>query len=158
MDKSDVIKYLSSLPVGTIIAWILVIGAILGVIILGLKKLYKVFEASHKVKEENDALKKMVKDHESQLAQISNQLSDIKESLDEQDKVEFKRMRHEIVQAGESAVINKSITIRQLRALEELYEVYHEERHGNGYVSTLMAKVRNLPVIGRLDDNDEDIE
>jgi len=158
MDKSDVIKYLSSLPVGTIIAWILVIGAILGVIIFGLKKLYKVFEASYKVKEENDALKKMVKDHEAQLAQISNQLSDIKESLNEQDKVEFKRMRYEIVQAGESAVINNSITIRQLRALEELYEVYHKERHGNGYVSTLMAKVRNLLVIGRLDDNDEDIE
>ena len=67
-------------------------------------------------------------------------------------------MRHDIVQAGENAIANESITIRQFRALEELYEVYHDERHGNGYVSTLMKKVRDLPIIGKLDDNDEDIE
>lgn len=158
MDKSAVIEYLSSLPIGTVIAWVLVISTILGVIVFGFKKIYKIFEVSHKVKEENDAFKEMLKDHESQLIQISNQLLDIKNSLDRQDKVELKRMRHEIVQAGESAIINTSITIRQLRALEELYEVYHEERHGNGYVSTLMTRVRNLHVIGRLDDNYEDIE
>lgn len=158
MDKSDVIKYLSSIQVGTIIAWVLVIGTIIGVIILGLKKLYKIFEASHKVKDESDALKKLVQDHEEQLNTISKQLTNIQSTLDKQDKVEFKRMRHDIVQAGELAVSNKSITIRQLRALEELYEVYHDERHGNGYVSTLMNKVRCLPVCGKLNDDDEDIE
>jgi Sec-independent protein translocase protein TatA len=158
MDKSDVIKYLSSIQVGTLIAWILVIGTIIGVIVFGLKKLYKIFEASRTVKDESDALKKMVQNHEAQLKQISEQLTNIQKSLDEQDNVELKRMRHDIVQAGESAISNKSITIRQLRALEELYEVYHDERHGNGYVSTLMKKVRCLPVDGKLNDNDEDIE
>ena len=158
MNKGDVIEYLSSIPVGTIIAWVLVVSMIVGAIILGLKKLYKIFEASHKYKDESDAMKKMVQNHEAQLGQISNQLTCIQNSLDRQDKVELKRMRHDIVQAGENALANDSITIRQFRALEELYESYHDERHGNGYVSTLMKKVRDLPVIGKLDDNDEDIE
>ena len=158
MDKSDVIEYLSSIQIGTIIAWVLVIGMIAGAIIFGLKKLYKIFEASHKYKDESDAMKKMVQNHEVPLGQISNQLTCIQNSLDKQDDVELKRMRHDIVQAGENAIANESITIRQFRALEELYEVYHDERHGNGYVSTLMKKVRDLPIIGKLDDNDEDIE
>lgn len=158
MNKSDVIEYLSSIQIGTIIAWVLVIAMIVGVITLGFKKLYKIFEASHKYKAESDAMKKMVQNHEAQLGVISNQLTNIQDSLDRQDKVELKRMRHDIVQAGENALANNSITIRQFRALEELYESYHNERNGNGYVSTLMKKVRDLPVIGKLDDNDEDIE
>lgn len=158
MNKSDVIEYLSSIQVGTIIAWILVIGMIVGSIVFGLKKLYKIFEASQEYKDESDAMKKMVQNHEAQLGQISNQLTCIQNSLDKQDTVELKRMRHDIVQAGENAIANKSITIRQFRSLEELYEVYHDERHGNGYVSTLMKKVRDLPIIGKLDDDDEDIE
>lgn len=158
MNKSDVIEYLSSIQIGTIIAWVLVIAMIVGVIVLGIKKLYKIFEASHKYKAESDAMKKMVQNHEAQLGVISNQLTNIQDSLDRQDKVELKRMRHDIVQAGENALANNSITIRQFRALEELYESYHNERNGNGYVSTLMKKVRDLPVIGKLDDNDEDIE
>lgn len=158
MDKSDVIEYLSSIQIGTIIAWVLVVGMIVGAIAFGLKKLYKIFEASHKYKDESDAMKKMVQNHEVQLGQISNQLTCIQNSLDKQDDIELKRMRHDIVQAGENAIANDSITIRQFRALEELYEVYHDERHGNGYVSTLMRKVRDLPIIGKLDDNDEDIE
>lgn len=158
MNKSDVIEYLSSIQVGTIIAWILVIGMIVGSTVFGLKKLYKIFEASQEYKDESDAMKKMVQNHEAQLGQISNQLTCIQNSLDKQDTVELKRMRHDIVQAGENAIANKSITIRQFRSLEELYEVYHDERHGNGYVSTLMKKVRDLPIIGKLDDDDEDIE
>lgn len=49
------------------------------------------------------------------------------------------------------------VATRQLRALEELFEDYHD-KHGNGYVTTLMRKVRALPVIGRLDEDDNDIE
>lgn len=158
MNKNDVIQYLSSLSVGTVIAWFIVVGMIMGVIVLGLKNLYNVFEKSHKVRDKSDALKKLVQDHEEQLSVISQQLTNIQSTLDKQDKVELKRMRHDIVQAGETAISNNSITIRQLRALEELYEVYHDERHGNGYVSTLMNKVRGLTVNGKLNDNDEDIE
>lgn len=158
MSKGDVIEYLSSIQVGTIVAWVLVIAMIITTIMLFLKYLFKVFEASHKYKEESNAMKKMLQDHETQLGRISNQLTCIQNSLNKQDMVELKRMRHDIVQAGENAIANNVITIRQFKALEELFEVYHEERHGNGYVSTLMKKVRDLPIVGRLDDNDEDVE
>ena len=65
-------------------------------------------------------------------------------------------MRHSIVRAGEEAISNNCITIRQLKALEEMYEEY-TNKHGNGYVKTLMVKVRNVRIIGKLDENDEDI-
>ena len=39
--------------------------------------------------------------------------------------------------------------------LEEMYEKYHN-KHGNSYVTTLMRKVRLLPVVGTLDENDDD--
>ena len=37
----------------------------------------------------------------------------------------------------------KGLIIRQLMALKELFEDYHD-KHGNGYVTTLMRKVRAL--------------
>ena len=33
-----------------------------------------------------------------------------------------------------------------------MYEEYVEIFHGNGYVKTLMERVRKLPIVGKLDD------
>ena len=41
---------------------------------------------------------------------------------------------------------------RFLRSLEELYEEYTRIFNGNGYVKTLVMKVRALPVVGVLDE------
>ena len=99
----------------------------------------------------------MVKDHDEQLKLINDKLSCIQDNLTKRDKADLKSMRYSIVRAGEEYVSMGKITIRQLRALEELFEDYHD-KHGNGYVTTLMRKVRALPVIGRLDEDDNDIE
>lgn len=158
MTKGDILKYLSSIPIGTVVAWVLVALMFCGTILVIFKKLYRVFEETQRYKDDRDAMAKMVQVHDAQLEQIISQLKCIQDSLDKHDNIELKRMRHDIVQAGEYAMAKGSITIRQLRALEELYESYHDDRHGNGYVTTLMKKVRGVPVIGKLDDNDEDIE
>lgn len=157
MSKSDVIEVISSIPIGTIIAWVSVFILILGVIYYGLLRLYKLFETSRKVKEENDDFKEMVKSHDKQLTTISEQLGKIQATLDKQDELSVKNMRHSIIHSGEEALSNGFITIRKLRALEELYDEY-KDYNGNGYVTTLLKKVRVLPVVGALDENGEDVE
>ena len=157
METTDVIQTLSSIPIGTIIAWITVLVGIITAIVTGTIKLYKAFEKTHEMKEENLEFRKMVKDHDAQLKLINDKLSCIQDNLTKRDKADLKSMRYSIVRAGEEYVSMGKITIRQLRALEELFEDYHD-KHGNGYVTTLMRKVRALPVIGRLDEDDNDIE
>lgn len=157
MDKKEVIDYICAIPVGTIIAWVIVVLLIINCMIAISMRFYKIFEFSQKYKKEKDTLKDKIDIHDKQLSRIMKQLCGIENILKDQNIMEFKRMRHEIVQAGEDAISKGSITIRQLKSLEELYEVYHDKQHGNGYVSTLMLKVRKLPIIGKLDKNDKDI-
>ena len=157
METSDVIRTLSSIPIGTVIAWGAVIVGIITAIITVTIKLYKIFDKTHKMKEENLEFRQMVKKHEEQLGLINEKLSSIQENLSKRDEIDLKNMRYQIVRAGEEYVSVGQVTIRQLRSLEELFEEYHN-RHGNSYVTTLMRKVRSLPVIGKLDENDNDIE
>lgn len=157
MGTAEVIKTLSSIPIGTLIAWITVIVGIIATIVMWTIKLYKAIEKTHEIKEENLGFRKMVKDHDAQLKLINEKLSCIQENLSKRDKADLKSMRYSIVRAGEEYISMGKITIRQLKVLEELFEDYHD-KHGNGYVTTLMRKVRALPVIGRLDENDNDIE
>ena len=99
----------------------------------------------------------MVQKHDQQLIDISSVLACIQNKLEEREKAELKKLRYSIVRAGEEYVSAEKVTIRQLKVLEELFEEYHNT-DGNGYVTTLMRKVRALPVIGKLDENEEDIE
>lgn len=156
METQEVVQTLSSIPIGTIIAWTVVIVGIITVIVTATIRLYKIFEKTHEIKEEKEEFTKMVKDHDEQLKNINEKLTCIQTSLENRDKADLKRMRYSIVRAGEEYVSSGEITIRQLKALEEMFEEYHD-KHGNGYVTTLMRKVRALPVIGRLDENDDDI-
>lgn len=158
MDQNDVIEYISSIPVGTVVAWIMVIAAIIGAICVAVVKLYKVFESYHKTKDENDALRKMVQSHDDCLTKILEKLDDIQEDMKKREASDFKKLRHSIVRAGEEAVTNEVISIRALKSLEELYTDYHDNKHGNSYVTTLMKKVRLLPVNGKLDEEGNDIE
>lgn len=157
METKEVVQTLYAIPIGSYIAWGTVIIGIIALIVASTIKLYKIFEKTHEIKEENKAYRKMVSEHDSQLKEIKEVLQSVLAKLDEQDKVEFSRLRYSIVRAGEEYVSQGSITIRQLRSLEEMYEKYHS-KHGNSYVSTLMNKVRCLPVSGMLDENDNDIE
>lgn len=158
MDTDSVWELLSSISVGTIAAWIMVIMSIIGALCAVIIKLYKAFEKYHQVVDENEALRTMVQRHDDCLEEILKKLNDIQEDIKKREKTDFKKLRHSIVRAGEEAVTNKAITIRALKSLEELYTDYHDNKHGNSYVSTLMTKVRLLPVEGKLDEDGNDIE
>ena len=156
MESQNIIQQLSAIPVGTIVAWITVLASIIGVASASTIKLYKIFEKAHDTKEENEEFRKLVKNHEAEIESIKEILLNIQNKLNENDRLELKNLRHKIVHAAEEYIANGKITIRQLKALEELFEEYHK-RNGNSYVSTLMQKVRLLPVIGKLDEDGNDI-
>lgn len=157
METKDIITWFSSIHIGTIVAWCCFIAGIITAISTGTIKLYKIFEKTHDIKEDNDEFRRMVKDHDEQLKSINDKLTSIHKNLDKRDELDLKKLRYSIVRAGEEYVSNEAITIRQLKALEEMFEEYHD-KHGNGYCATLMRKVRALPVIGKLDENDNDLE
>ena len=157
MSKEEILTRLLAIPAGTIIAWVLVIAGIIAAIATCTIKLFKLFENAHKIKEDNDEFINMVRNHDVQLKEIMTKLITIQSCLDNNNKADLKKMRYSIVRAGEEYVTLGRITIRQLKSLEEMFDEYHD-RNGNGYVATLMTKIRELPVIGKLDEDDNDIE
>ena len=64
----------------------------------------------------------------------------------------LKQIRHTIVHTCEDALDKGEISINKLRSLEEMYDEYVKIFHGNGYVKTLVMRVRKLKIVGKLDD------
>lgn len=56
------------------------------------------------------------------------------------------QMRHSIVRIAEEALKKGIIGAYELQSLEELFETYCNDLHGNSYVHDLMDKVRKLPI------------
>ena len=152
MDNQSAIDTLSSISVGQVIAWFLVISAIITTICTGTIKLYKVFTKYREAKDKNEAQEKVIESHETTLKEIDKTLQEIKKSLEEQKDVNLKQVRHTIVHTCEDALDRGEISINKLRSLEEMYEEYIDIFHGNGYVKTLVEKVRQLKVVGKVDD------
>lgn len=152
MDEKSIWILLSSIPVGTIIAWITVIGVIIATLCTGTIKLYKIFVKYKKTKDKDEEQTKIIKDHDKTLKLIEESLKSISLSLDEQKEVNLKQIRHTIVHTCEDALEKGEISINKLRSLEEMYEEYVGIFHGNGYVKTLITRVRKLNIIGKLDE------
>lgn len=152
MDTQSIWDLLSSIPIGTLVAWVVVICAIISALCAGTIKLYKAFEKYKEVKDKNEKQEKIIEVHEKTIEEIGKALAEIKKSLDEQKEVNLKQIRHTIVHTCEDALDKGEISINKLRSLEEMYDEYIEIFHGNGYVKTLVARVRELPIIGKLDE------
>lgn len=96
--------------------------------------------------------------YDNKMSVFEIKLDKIIEQLDKKESLDFKKLRNQIVQLGEDAIERKSISIRKLKSLEELYSEYTDKYDGNSYVATLIRKVRDIPVIGKLNEHGEDIE
>lgn len=144
MNQEQVWNVLSQIPIGTIVAWCVAFAVIIGIIATTVLKLYKAFL---KIQEK----KTMVTTTQQRIAKHDEQLDNIDASLQAIYTAMKKSIRHDIVLSCEEAIDKGVIKAGQLRALEELYESY-AEIGGNSYATTLMKKVRNLPVVGTLDD------
>lgn len=152
MNTKPLWEMLASVSVGTVIAWGVVIVTIISAMCTVTIKLYNVFEKTHKIKEENDNFKALVETHTQRLDNFEVTLKEIKAALNEQRDVNLRQIRHEIVNSCELAMRENYITTSSLRSLEEMYEEYKNIFHGNGYVKTLMEKVRNLNVEKNIED------
>lgn len=151
MDTKSVWEVLAGIPVGTIVAWVSVIAAIIVGICTGTIKLYRLFTKYKNVKDENEEQKKIIQQHDELLARIHTSLKEIKSSLCEQKEVNMKQIRHTIFCECDEAISSGKISVNKLKSLEEMYEEYREVFHGNGSVKIMMEKTRELPVVGRLD-------
>lgn len=102
---------------------------------------------------------KVVKNElEEKVSALDTKLDRIIKQLEKKESLDFKKLRSQIVQLGEAAIERGYITIRKLKSLEELYSEYKDKYDGNSYVATLMVKVRELDVVGKLNEHGEDIE
>lgn len=152
MTEDLVWSMLAKIPIGTIVAWILVIIAIITTICLVVIKTYKAFDKYSKLKDENEKQKDMLKEHDKLIKQVNDSLTEIKSSLATQTEVNLKQIRHTIVHTCDDAIDVGFISAGKLKSLEELFEEYTTVFHGNGYVKTMVEKVRKLPIEGKLDD------
>ena len=152
MDTQAVWGLLAQLPVGTLVSWGIVIIAIATAIVAGVTKLYKGFTKYKEYQEKNENLEETLKAHDATLSEINDSLKKITQSLEEQKEVNFKQIRYSIAHTCDDAIAANCISAGKLRSLEEMYEEYQDVFHGNGYLKTLMIKVRKLPIIGQLDE------
>ena len=152
MDTKSVWDLLSSIPIGTIVAWIAVIFAIIAALCTGTIKLYKIFTKYKEMKDKDNKQTEIIKSHENTLSEIEKSLQAISKSLEEQKEVNLKQIRHTIVHTCEDALEKGEISINKLRSLEEMYDEYVEIFHGNGYVKTLVSRVRKIKIVGKLDE------
>lgn len=170
MDTSSIWELLSNISIGTLVSWLIVICTIVSAICTGTIKLYKIFTKYKKVKDEEEDLRLDVVNHEKQLSEIklqlevlnqniSQQFSDIKETLDEQRGTKIKELRHSITDSGERALSDGKMTVRQWTSLHEMCDDYIHKYKQNSYVLSLMNKVdRDVTIIGKLDEHGNDIE
>lgn len=152
MDSNSVWEILSAIPIGTIIVWAIVIFTIIGFICAGTIKLYKIFSKYIKLKEENEKQKDLIYKHDKALCEVNESLKKITLSVEEQKEVNLKQVRYAIVHTCDDAIAAGKISAGKLRSLEEMYEEYVDVFHGNGYVKTLIVRVRELPIDGKLDE------
>lgn len=152
MDTQSVWDWLSSLQIGTVVAWIIVIFTIIVALCAGTIKMYKIFVKYKEAKDKDSKQEQIIENHDNTLKEINDTLKTIQKSLNEQKDVNLKQIRHTIVHTCEDAIEKGEISINKLRSLEEMYDEYVEIFHGNGYVKTLVTRVRELKIVGKLDD------
>lgn len=178
MDTQPIWDSLSAIPVGTIVAWVTVIAAIVSAIWFVIMKLFKVFAKYQNIREReeeqtrllaaHDELLSDIRDelikisgsihndilaeHDELLSEVKGELVKINDSMDEQKNVTLAQLRYSITRACREAMDDGHISTVKLEALEGMFDQYEHVFNGNGYVKTIMEKTRELPVINVIEE------
>lgn len=153
MDTKSIWDFLSGISVGHIVAWVSSIAAAVSALCAGTIKLYKIFVKYEGMKRKDKEQEDKIASYDAVLKKIEKSLECIQKSLDEQKGVNLKQIRHTIVHTCEDALDRGEITSSKLNSLEEMYEEYVDIFHGNGYVKTLITKVRKeVKIVGKIDE------
>lgn len=167
---ASILEQLSKIPIGTIIAII----AAVSVVCIGcwkvISQMIKLYDMYTNIRDDRDHTKQQVDDNASAIREIKEQfsevISDIKgqlsiiiDSQNEHRETKITELRHAITIAGENALANGEMTVREYTSLHEMVDKYLHVYHQNWYVESLIAKVdRDVRVIGQLDEHGNDIE
>jgi len=146
-DTKSVWELLSTIPIGTIVAWVIVIGAIITTLVVGASKLYKVFTKYRDFEDEHKNKDNQIQTLIEGMNDIKKDIGEMKDTMREQQEVNFKQLKNTIITNCNDALKKKGITSEQLKFLEENYSDYENIFNGNSYVKGLMIKVRELPII-----------
>lgn len=149
MDTQSIWDLLSSISIGEIMAWIVVICTVISALCAVTIKLYKIFTKYKEMKDREEKQETIIETHDKTLNEIKDSLEEIKKSLVEQKDVNLRQTRHTIVHTCEECLERGEISINKLRSLEEMYSEYVEVFHGNGYVKTLVERTRHLKIVGK---------
>ena len=141
-------EVLAQVPIGTVFAWGAVIIAVVSATVKGIMKLDGYFTKIRKLKEENEKLASMVKEHDQTLKQINSSLEEIKASLRDQKEFDLHIVRNEIITICHEALDAGEIIFEKHKSLEELFEEYTRKFHGNGYVADLVRRTHDIPIVG----------
>ena len=152
MDEASVWAMLSAIPIGTVVAWIAVIGAILVALGVGIVKLYRLFTKYRELKDKDKEQKQKIDEYGEALLEIRANMADMKSKLDEQSHVNLKQVRYSIIQICDNALADGQISAWKLRLLTELYDEYIGVFHANGYIKEIVERTLELPIVGKLDD------
>lgn len=170
MDTTSVIEVLSKIPIGTIVAWAMVIFSIIGAIAGLAVKMYKVFSKYRDKQDENELLRSTVDQHTENITRIFEKINSMNDTLvqklaaingklDSQEQTKIKELRHTLVSVCEEALEKKKISIRSWSSLQEMFAEYENKYRQNSYVKSLMARVeRDVEIVGKLDEHGNDIE
>lgn len=157
MDEASVWAMLSAIPIGTVVAWVAVIGAILAALCFGVVKLYKLFTKYNELKDKDKERQQTIDEYGEALLEIKSDMAEIKKSLVEQSEVNLKQIRYSIIQICDHAIAEGRISAWKFRLLSELYDEYTRVFHANGYVKEIVDKTYELPIYGQLDDDKHQI-
>lgn len=170
MNTETVLKQMSEIPIGNIIAVITAVSIVCAGLWKIVAKILELYEGYAGVKEEREQLKQRLDSSEQEISELKSQFSEaisgitqqltgIKQALDEQRGTKIKELRHSITIAGEAALAHGEMTVREYTSLHEMVNEYVNVYNQNWYVESLIAKVdRDVHVIGRLDEHGNDIE
>ncbi len=152
---SGVWSLLADIKIGSLVAWLVVIVAVTATVVKAIKSIYSFIKKYNDLKENDEKKSKMLEEHERTLKEINDNLTRISKSLDEQKDINLKYTRHIIVDACHDAITARGIQIERLASLEEMYDEYVNIFNGNSYVSGLVKRVRNLPIIELTDEQSD---
>jgi hypothetical protein len=106
----------------------------------------KYFNGAYRLKRKKEDLQKEVGKHKNEINELKITFGDVLGKFDTLYEIMKIQIRYSIVSACNEAIENKEVDQYQLQAIEDMYTVYTDVLHANSYVSTLVHKVRKLPL------------
>ena len=158
MDTQSVWEVLAQIPIGTIVAWVIVIVAIITALCTGILKTYKAFSKYRELKEENERYQHLVEQNSQMLQEINEKFDKMNKEFESQRKINYKQVRFEIIHTCDEALSSGHISANKYKSLIEMYDEYVEvfyDMKPNGYVHNQIDRVKDpqqVKIVGKVDE------